>query len=138
MKFTLGKNHLPAIAAGWDVDGEFWLGFDTGPGNTLLDAWINEIKSENFDQDGAWAKTGTVSQDLLQHMLRDPYLAAPPPKSTGFEYFDSRWIHKAIEQSSLSKSPEAPRLKVALRDASAGASRVQSGRHLSTVTVFES
>ena len=31
MKFPLGKNHLPAIAAGWDVDGEFWLGFDTGP-----------------------------------------------------------------------------------------------------------
>jgi len=98
-----GMANLTVLPTGDDAT----LGFDTGPGNTLLDAWINEFKSENFDEDGAWAGTGKVSQNLLQQMLRDPYLAAPPPKSTGFEYFDLRWIHKAIEQCSLSKSPEA-------------------------------
>ena len=107
-----GMANLTVLPADDDVT----RGFDTGPGNTLLDAWINEIKSENYDEDGAWARTGDVSQDLLQQMLRDPYLAEPPPKSTGFEYFDLRWIHKAIEQSSLSKSPETNDVQATLTE----------------------
>ncbi len=70
-------------------------GFDTGPGNTLLDAWIAEHLDKTFDQDGAWAATGTVDDDLLARLLDDPYFAAPPPKSTGFEYFNLRWLQSA-------------------------------------------
>ena len=68
------------------------IGFDTGPGNTLLDAWIREQRSAPFDKDGAWAKSGKLNTALLQRFLTDPYFAAAPPKSTGFEHFNLPWI----------------------------------------------
>jgi anhydro-N-acetylmuramic acid kinase len=67
-------------------------GFDTGPGNTLLDAWAREQLSMPFDEKGNWARSGTVSEPLLAVMLDDPYFAQPPPKSTGFEYFNRAWL----------------------------------------------
>jgi len=70
-------------------------GFDTGPGNTLMDAWIREHRELPFDRDGAWAGSGTVNPDLLRRWLADPYFAALPPKSTGFEYFNLPWIRAA-------------------------------------------
>ena len=70
------------------------VGFDTGPGNTLLDAWIRKHRAAPFDRDGAWAASGRVHQDLLRRLLGDAYFAAPPPKSTGFEYFNLRWIER--------------------------------------------
>ncbi len=71
------------------------IGFDTGPGNTLMDAWIREQRDEPFDHSGDWASSGTVNADLLQRFLGDPYFSAPPPKSTGFEQFNLRWIEGA-------------------------------------------
>lgn len=71
------------------------VGFDTGPGNTLLDAWIRKHRAAPFDRDGAWAASGRVHQDLLRRLLGDGYFAALPPKSTGFEYFNLRWIAAA-------------------------------------------
>jgi anhydro-N-acetylmuramic acid kinase len=70
-------------------------GFDTGPGNTLLDAWIAEHLGKSFDQDGAWAAAGTVNDNLLRRLLADPYFTAIPPKSTGFEYFNPHWLKSA-------------------------------------------
>lgn len=70
-------------------------GFDTGPGNTLLDAWIAEHLGKSFDRDGAWAAGGTVNDDLLGRLLADPYFATAPPKSTGFEYFNPHWLKSA-------------------------------------------
>ena len=67
-------------------------GFDTGPGNTLLDLWIGQHRKLPFDKDGAWASTGTVNEALLQDMLNDPYFAQPTPKSTGREYFNGDWL----------------------------------------------
>jgi len=77
------------------------IGFDTGPGNTLLDIWISEKRSSTFDDRGAWAASGNVIQALLHTLLEDPYLALPPPKSTGFEYFNKRWLDDAIQKSGL-------------------------------------
>lgn len=77
------------------------IGFDTGPGNTLLDIWISEKRSSAFDDRGAWAASGNVIQALLLTLLEDPYLALPPPKSTGFEYFNLRWLNDAIQKSGL-------------------------------------
>ena len=68
------------------------IGFDTGPGNTLLDAWIREHQGVDFDRDGAWAASGSVDSALLSALLGDPYFAAPPPKSTGFEHFNLEWL----------------------------------------------
>ncbi len=72
--------------------GETLTGFDTGPGNTLMDAWTARHKGDKFDAGGHWAATGTVDDRLLEHLLDDPYFKAEPPKSTGFEYFNLDWL----------------------------------------------
>ena len=67
-------------------------GFDTGPGNTLSDAWIRKHKEQAFDESGAWASTGTVNEPLLERMLADPYFSRSAPKSTGQDYFNLIWL----------------------------------------------
>lgn len=71
-------------------------GFDTGPGNTLMDYWIGECWGDRYDRDGAWAATGQVDQELLARMLADPYFALSPPKSTGVDYFNAQWLDQFI------------------------------------------
>ncbi|HSD69812.1 MAG TPA: anhydro-N-acetylmuramic acid kinase [Woeseiaceae bacterium] len=71
-------------------------GFDTGPGNTLLDAWVRRHQYRDFDPEGSWASQGLVSGELLSALMRDPYFAAAPPKSTGFEYFNVQWLDSRI------------------------------------------
>ncbi len=89
-----GIANVTILAAGSDDVS----GFDTGPGNTLLDAWIQVCKGERFDDGGTWAKSGEISVDLLELLLRDPYFALPPPKSTGFEYFNLMWLRQAMAE----------------------------------------
>ncbi len=74
-------------------------GFDTGPGNTLLDAWIQASKGAKFDKGGHWARSGKISSQLLELLLGDPYFAQSPPKSTGFEYFNLMWVRQALSES---------------------------------------
>ncbi len=71
-------------------------GFDTGPGNTLMDYWIQTCLNNPFDEDGNWADSGICQDDLLETMLNDPYFLTPPPKSTGKEYFSSEWLTNKI------------------------------------------
>lgn len=72
--------------------GEKILGWDTGPGNALMDMWIAKCKNEGYDKDGAFAKSGTPNQELLEKLLSDNYFKKPPPKSTGREYFNESWL----------------------------------------------
>jgi anhydro-N-acetylmuramic acid kinase len=72
------------------------IGFDTGPGNSLLDGWIRSHRDLPFDEDGQWAKQGTIDEKLLGTLLADPYFEQPPPKSTGFEYFNGGWVRNKI------------------------------------------
>ena len=67
-------------------------GFDTGPGNTLLDAWIGAQRSLQYDEGGLWAAAGNVVDDLLSKMIDDEYFKARPPKSTGLERFNLEWL----------------------------------------------
>lgn len=67
-------------------------GFDTGPGNTLLDAWIGARRSLQYDAEGQWAAGGTVIDDLLDELINDEYFNLPPPKSTGLEHFNLEWL----------------------------------------------
>jgi len=76
-------------------------GFDTGPGNTLLDHWIQRHHGENFDRDGTWGARGVVVPELLNQLLSDSYFAAMPPKSTGREYFNSQWLDRHLNGKSL-------------------------------------
>jgi anhydro-N-acetylmuramic acid kinase len=68
------------------------IGFDTGPGNVLMDAWIALHRGQAYDDDGAWAATGTVNASLLLHLCGEPFLAMPPPKSTGRDLFHPAWL----------------------------------------------
>ncbi len=73
------------------------IGFDTGPGNVLMDSWIHQEKGDLIDRDGLWASTGHIDQKLLTSMLSDPYFRHSPPKSTGREYFNAQWLNKHIQ-----------------------------------------
>jgi anhydro-N-acetylmuramic acid kinase len=67
-------------------------GFDTGPGNVLLDAWYAQHQKGTFDRDGAWAASGQVSPALLVALLSEPFFRKPPPKSTGRDVFHLAWL----------------------------------------------
>lgn len=68
------------------------LGFDSGPGNMLMDSWIKLKQGADYDHDGAWAASGVVIESLLNNMLAEPYFALPPPKSTGRDLFNDDWL----------------------------------------------
>lgn len=72
--------------------GEAVRGFDCGPGNVLMDAWIERHRSLPFDRNGEWAATGTVLPELLKSMLEDGFFATTGPKSTGRELFNLTWL----------------------------------------------
>lgn len=78
------------------VPGRELLGFDTGPGNTLLDLWTERHLARPFDEDGSWAASGEVDAGLLQAFLDEPYLARPAPKSTGRELFNAAWLEHRL------------------------------------------
>jgi anhydro-N-acetylmuramic acid kinase len=71
-------------------------GFDTGPGNCLMDLWAQEHLGRPYDQDGRLAASGHVQPALLDLLMREPYLALPPPKSTGRELFNRPWLAHAL------------------------------------------
>ncbi len=75
------------------------LGFDSGPGNMLLDAWTKQHLGKDYDANGAWATTGEVIEPLLLKMLAEPYFALPPPKSTGRDLFNDAWLAQHLAQS---------------------------------------
>jgi len=68
------------------------LGFDTGPGNTLMDQWCRLQTGKAYDAEGEWASQGRTDEHFVQALLADPYFAAPPPKSTGRECFHLDWM----------------------------------------------
>ena len=85
-----GIANITVLAA----DGSDVIGFDTGPANGLMDAWCFQNTGQVFDRGGAWGASGTVLSSLLQQFVDDPYFALPPPKSTGFEYFNPGWLQQ--------------------------------------------
>ena len=73
------------------------LGFDCGPGNALMDYWCQQHTGQPYDADGAWAASGTVQPALLAALLAEPYLAKPPPKSTGRDLFNPPWLAARLD-----------------------------------------
>lgn len=79
------------------------LGFDTGPGNTLLDGWARRVLNAPLDRDGALAARGRVVPELSRAFLAEPYFAKPAPKSTGPEHFSMPWLGRHL--AALSTAP---------------------------------
>lgn len=71
-------------------------GFDTGPGNVLLDAWINHCLDRRCDHNGDWGAGGRIMPDLLDILLDEPFFRQPPPKSTGRERFQLEWLQARL------------------------------------------
>ncbi|GFD95833.1 anhydro-N-acetylmuramic acid kinase [Alteromonas sp. KUL156] len=71
-------------------------GFDTGPGNRLMDEWISLHLNESFDKNGAWAASGSTHSGLLKQLLLDDYFKLSAPKSTGREYFNIDWLSNTL------------------------------------------
>lgn len=67
-------------------------GFDTGPGNCLLDLWIQRERGKRFDANGSWASGAVPDPRLLERFLDEPFFGRQPPKSTGRELFNERWL----------------------------------------------
>ncbi len=86
-----GIANLTLLPATGDV-----RGFDTGPGNGLMDAWCLRHRGERFDRDGTFAAQGKVDADLLANLLQDDFLAQPAPKSTGRDHFHLGWLEARI------------------------------------------
>lgn len=83
--------------------GQTVTGFDTGPANRLLDAWISLHQGKDYDAGGAWAATGNVDETLLRELIAEPYLRLPPPKSTGRELFNLPWLQNKLAR--ISRQP---------------------------------
>lgn len=87
-----GMSNITQLTPGRDV-----IGFDTGPGNVLMDSWINLNQGLSYDRDGSWAASGTIHTGLLATMLRHPFLQLNPPKSTGRESFNLTWLESLLD-----------------------------------------
>lgn len=81
------------------------LGFDTGPGNVLMDTWITEHLGKSYDQDGAWAASGQICKTLLSELLTAPYFKMQAPKSTGRESFNRTWLDENMRKLTSTLAP---------------------------------
>ncbi len=111
------------------------LGFDTGPGNTLLDNWIARQCGEPYDRDGRWAATGRPMPELLEQLLDDPYFTRPAPKSTGREYFHLEWLDRHLRAFARPTAPEDVQATLVDLTAASIARSVQSLRGAGEVFV---
>jgi len=71
-------------------------GFDTGPGNTLMDAWIQKHKNTAYDKNGAWAASAKPDKNFLAQLMTDSFISSKPPKSTGREHYHLNWLEKQL------------------------------------------
>ncbi|WP_025385421.1 anhydro-N-acetylmuramic acid kinase [Legionella oakridgensis] len=82
-------------------------GYDTGPGNCLLDMWAQKHLGCSYDEGGRWGATGQVLEPLLSALLADPYFKRLPPKSIGKEYFSYSWLGNYLNVDCASHDVQA-------------------------------
>ncbi|OEF23614.1 anhydro-N-acetylmuramic acid kinase [Vibrio rumoiensis] len=84
------------------VDGDNTSGYDTGPGNMLMDSWVHKHFQQSYDKDAQLARTGKVDKALLDKMLEEAYFKHPAPKSTGRELFNLPWLEAILKDFTTS------------------------------------
>lgn len=92
---------LPETKLGIDASG-----YDTGPGNGLLDAWIFQHNGNRYDKNGDWGKSGTIIPELLETLLAYEFFSQDPPKSTGKEAFNINWLNSTLGDKLSKANPE--------------------------------
>lgn len=105
-----GISNVTLLAPGKPV-----AGFDCGPGNVLMDAWMSVHSGASFDDGGRWARSGQVSADLLGRLLGEPYFSLPPPKSTGRERFNLEWLRQHLTPGLAAGDVQATLLELTAR-----------------------
>lgn len=108
------------------------LGYDTGPGNMLMDAWIEKCLGQSFDKDASFAKQGEVHPALLKQLLSDNYFPLLPPKSTGREKFNLAWLENQLATYSINNAD----VQRTLLELSAITISEHITRHTSTADIF--
>lgn len=81
-------------------------GFDTGPANALLDGWCQRHTGAAYDDAGRWSAGGRVQEPLLRQLAAEPFLRLPPPKSTGRDLFNLRWLDTQLAAVAGAISPQ--------------------------------
>lgn len=89
-------------------------GFDCGPGNILMDFWINKHLKQAYDHDGEWALQGRCIPALLNSLLQEPFFQLPPPKSTGRDLFHSQWLYSHLQPYQNNKKEDIQATLLAL------------------------
>lgn len=88
------------------------IGFDCGPGNSLLDAWCLEHTGNAYDQDGTWGSQGTIIPELSAKFLSHPYFPLAAPKSAGREQFNLAWVKSLLQGGELAQDVQATLLRL--------------------------
>lgn len=116
-----GFSNLSLLSPGQPV-----RGFDCGPGNVLLDTWIQVQRGQPFDRDGAWAASGNLDASLLRAMLDDKFFSRQGPKSTGRELFNLPWLEQHLSgRTLLAEDVQATLLELTARSISEALERGQ-------------
>jgi anhydro-N-acetylmuramic acid kinase len=112
------------------------LGYDTGPGNMLINHWVQQHHGQRFDDQGAWAATGKAHAGLLAAMLSEPFFQAPAPKSTGRDLFNAQWLNRFLDQSGFANiAPED--VQATLTELTAVSIAHEIARHLNCAKASE-
>lgn len=89
-------------------------GFDCGPGNVLMDAWIELHQGGRYDEAGNWASGGQIIPDLLATLLADPFFTAGPPKSCGRDTFNIEWLESRLASDQGPQDVQATLLELSV------------------------
>ena len=111
------------------------IGYDTGPGNVLLDAWIQQHQGKAYDADGQWGQNGRLDPQLLEQLLALQFFQQAPPKSTGREQFNIEWLE--LQLQTIAKRPAAVDIQATLTELTARTIAEAIQRHgLNNAEVF--
>ncbi len=99
------------------------LGWDTGPGNSLLDLAVVQFSegTQTYDHNGSWAATGQPYLPLVEHWLQQPFFQQPPPKSTGRELFGADYLHQCLQDCQTHSITQPADILATLTDLTAAA-----------------
>ncbi|MED5598532.1 anhydro-N-acetylmuramic acid kinase [Janthinobacterium sp. P210006] len=110
-------------------------GYDTGPGNALMDGWALQHLGQPYDANGAWAATGQLIPALLAELLNEPYFALPAPKSTGRDLFHADWLNSKLASHPHARPADVQATLTRLTAASLAQAIVRDGAQAETVYV---